>query len=364
MAMVEPYPGRDEEMKAFDDTKAGVKGLVDAGVTSIPRFFFDPPGGGSTGVDCLTSSFNGQSPDGPQLPSIDMLGLDGDRREEIVREVLRAAEEWGFFEVVNHGIPRETMDEMMEGIRRFNEQGGEEKRQLYGRDFSKKVRFTCTFDLFRTKRANWRDTLYCLMAPETPAPHELPSACRDILLEYSKQVEKLGKTLLEILSESLGLRRSYLHDMGCCQGYALLCHYYPACPQPELTMGTSRHADPSFFTVQIGGLQVLHHGQWINVVPRAGALIINIGDLLQLISNGKLVSTEHRVLANQFGPRVSMACFFNAHICASSTNYGPIKELLSPDNPPKYRDLLLSEYFEHSESRGLDGRSHLDAFRV
>ncbi|KAF3777715.1 hypothetical protein EJ110_NYTH45300 [Nymphaea thermarum] len=161
MAMVEPYPGRDEEMKAFDDTKAGVKGLVDAGITSIPRFFFDPRGGGSTGVDCLTTSFNDQSPDGPQLPSIDMLGLDGDRREEIVREVLRAAEEWGFFEVVNHSIPRDTMEEMMAGIRRFNEQGGEEKRELYGRDIRKKVRFTCTFDLFRTKRANWRDTLYC-----------------------------------------------------------------------------------------------------------------------------------------------------------------------------------------------------------
>lgn len=95
----------------------------------------------------------------------------------------------------------------------------------------------------------------------------------------------LGTRLFTLLSEALGLESSRLTDMDCAEGLTFVGHYYPACPQPELTLGTTKHSDDGFITVllqdQIGGLQILIDNQWIDVPPIPGALVVNIGDLLQ-----------------------------------------------------------------------------------
>ncbi|WOG95377.1 hypothetical protein DCAR_0414693 [Daucus carota subsp. sativus] len=81
---------------------------------------------------------------------------------------------------------------------------------------------------------------------------------------------KLGRSLFELLSEALGLDRN---------------HYYPACPEPERAIGSSKHADNDLITVldqdHIGGLQVVHQNLWLIVPPVPGALLINIGDFMQ-----------------------------------------------------------------------------------
>ncbi|KAJ6973992.1 hypothetical protein NC653_030139 [Populus alba x Populus x berolinensis] len=173
----------EKEIKAFDESKAGVKGLVDSGIVKIPPFFVVP--------ENVVSSQ--PTPAHLQIPVIDLKDIRDDpvRHEKVIEEIRSALEIWGFFQ------------------------------EYYTRDVKKKVTYTSNTLIHKTKAADWKDTLYFRMAPDSPRPEELPVVCRETTIKYSAYIRGLGDTLLKLVSEALGLNPNYLIEFGCAKGSRL-----------------------------------------------------------------------------------------------------------------------------------------------
>ncbi|PKI54914.1 hypothetical protein CRG98_024696 [Punica granatum] len=139
---------RAAEVKRFEDSKLGVKGLVDSGLDSIPRFFIHSQ-------DTLSDLRPGRP--GPDLiPTIDLSGVDSDRRPDIVEQISLACRELGFYRIVNHGVPVEILDRTIGAVKAFHEQPMEEKARVYRREMETGVSFFSNVDLFQSKAASWR----------------------------------------------------------------------------------------------------------------------------------------------------------------------------------------------------------------
>ncbi|KAI5670745.1 hypothetical protein M9H77_11109 [Catharanthus roseus] len=366
-----PKDDSENEMVSFDESKIGVKGLVDSGVQNIPKIFVRE---GAQIEKQSKSSNNNNNNNNNQVPVID-IGVDGASqdpigRSEIVKKLKDACETWGFFQIVNHGIPLSLLDKATDSTIKFHEQDPEIKKQYYSRDTTRRVIFNSNFFLYNTSKATWKDTFLCQIAPVDPNWEPLPQLFRGVMDEYGKEIERVGLILYELLSEALGLDKNYLRDMGCAEGLYFKGHYAPACPQPELTIGTVTHTDFGFLTIclqnEIGGLEVLYENEYIEVPPTRGALSVNLGDMFCICTNNKFKSVPHRALAKDVGPRINLAGFLRSNYGKGYTSrrYKPIKELLSEDNPPIYGEVTLDEYIKHYTIRGFDGVASLPHFML
>ena len=111
---------------------------------------------------------------------------------------------------------------------------------------------------------------------------------REVAYEYSSKIREVRKTLLQGISESLGLEATALENYtGFDSGFQVfVVNLYPPCPQPELALGMPPHTDHGLLTLLyqngIGGLQVKHDGKWVNVDPQPNCLIVNVADQLEV----------------------------------------------------------------------------------
>jgi len=162
------------ERKAFDGTKASVKGLVDEGLKRIPSFFHHQP-------DKYEIAYNTCH----VCPIIDLADIDNKDpiiHQKIIDKLKEACETWGFFQVVNHGIPLNILEELKDGIKRFHEQDPEVKKDLYTTDRKRPFTYNSNIGgLSNSPALNWRDSFTCYLAPDTPNPEDFPLVCRYVL---------------------------------------------------------------------------------------------------------------------------------------------------------------------------------------
>lgn len=247
------------------------------------------------------------------FPVMDMHNLKGEERMAAMERIKDACENWGFFEVINHGISHELMDRVEILAKEHYDKFMEHK-------FKEMVSAKGGLE-HEADTTDWESTFFIRHLPESNISQlpDLHPHYREAMTVFAKELEKLAEQLLEILGENLGLEKGYLKRALCgSKGptFGTKVSNYPPCPKPDLIKGLRAHTDAGglillFQDDKVSGLQLLKDGNWIDVPPLQHSIVINIGDQLEVITNGRYKSVLHRVIAQTDGNRMSLASFYN-----------------------------------------------------
>ncbi|ONK72912.1 uncharacterized protein A4U43_C04F24850 [Asparagus officinalis] len=330
----------------------------------------------STGIkhNSLPESYIRPEAERPQLnevqndDNIPVIDLSCPDKSQIINQVAHACESYGFFQVVNHGVTIELMLKMTAVAAEFFRLPAEEKMRLYSDDPAKKTRLSTSFNVRKEKVHNWRDYLRLHCYPLEDFVSDWPSKptlFREVVSTYCKEIRQLGFRLLGLISLSLGLEEDYIERVLGEQEQHMAINYYPRCPEPDLTFGLPAHTDPNALTIllqdrTVAGLQVRRNGLWFAVDPHPDAFVINIGDQLQALSNGKYKSIWHRAVVNSNKERMTIASFLCP--CNSAVISPPVK-LTANQSPAIYRSYTYDEYYKRFWSRNLDQEHCLELFK-
>ncbi|XP_052184854.1 protein DOWNY MILDEW RESISTANCE 6-like isoform X3 [Diospyros lotus] len=330
----------------------------------------------STGIQysSLPESYKRPESERPKLSEVEdcenvpIIDLDCENRSLVVQQIGEACRDYGFFQVINHGVEKEAVEKMVEAAKEFFSLPVEEKMKLYSDEPSKTVRLSTSSNVKKEKVHNWRDylRLHCFpldqYLPQWPSN---PPSFRDSAITYCMEVRRLGLRLEGAISESLGLQKAHIETVLGEQGQHMAVNFYPPCPQPELTYGLPAHTDPNTLTIllqdlHVSGLQVLHNEKWHTVKPLPNAFVVNIGDQLQALSNGRYRSVWHRATVNAGKSRISVASF----LCpADDALISPPEKLIGDGTGVVYRDFTYPEYYNKFWSRNLDQEHCLELFK-
>lgn len=304
------------------------------------------------------------------IPTVDfslLTSTDPHQRSQAINNLNKACQEWGFFMVVNHGIPENLMKEVINGTEGFFNLREEEKKEFEGKNVLDPIRRGTSFNTSKEKAFFWRDYLKVFVHPHFHSPNK-PQGYSDIMWEYCEKSRQVAKELLGGISQGLGLEECDLEktlDMK--SGFQIfIANYYPRCPQPELALGMPPHSDHGLLTLiiqnQVGGLQVQHQGKWIHVNALPNSLLVNTGDHLEIFSNGKYKSNLHKVVVNNTSLRISVAVIHGPSLEAIVSPASPLVQ--SEGNPPAYVPMKYKDYMEMQQSNQLHQKSILEQVKI
>ncbi|KAK4281261.1 hypothetical protein QN277_012780 [Acacia crassicarpa] len=295
------------------------------------------------------------------IPVIDLSEAEQGDRTPTIQKILKAAQEFGFFQVINHGFSQNLMNESMVVCKElFGGSNEANKKSNSSEDVSKSCRVkTCGVRCSPDKVHLWRDLLLHQCHPLEKWQHtwpQHPTRYQECIGAYSVEVKKLASRILALICEGLGLKCGYFEDEQLSGRMFLSVNNYPPCPEPSLTLGLSKHADSNLITILLQdgvyGLEVLKEDKWIGVEPNPHAFVVNMGCFLQVISNNKLKAAEHRVVTNPNTARTSIA-FFIASL--EDRIIEPAKDLTNELHPPIYRPCKAKDFL--TQFLAMDGDS-------
>ena len=296
------------------------------------------------------------------VPVIDIRSLwnNGNEQEynDTILQIARACREWGFFQVVNHGIAEILITNTWSQVHEFFAQPEEARLALlrtrenpwgyYNNELTKNQRDRKEVFDYTSEGV---DAIY---QSENRWP-ENDTGFRTTMQSYMASCTGLSLKLLQAFCVGLQLPADFMTD-DFASGHTsfVRLNYYPVADpmygsttehQPNADLGVHHHSDAGALTVllqdEVGGLQVYRDGFWHDIPPVPGALVINTGDMMQVWSNDLYQAAIHRVLAMHDRDRYSIPFFFNPSVKATVS---PLPTVVSETRPARYRQIKWADF--------------------
>ncbi|KAL8516769.1 hypothetical protein ACS0TY_015143 [Phlomoides rotata] len=350
----------DSSLENSYNYQKGVKHMCENGIKHVPRKYIFPAAD-RPNVATEKTPISGHS---LKLPVIDFAQLQGPNRSQVLESLAYACENYGFFQLVNHGIPEEIINNMVNVSKMFFEMPFSEREKYMSSDMYSPVRYGTSFNQTNDGVFCWRDFLKLICSPLPDVlPHwpSSPPQFRESAVSYAKETKSLFEMVVEAILESLGLNNiekktdveneeaaSLLNELEQDGSQLMVVNCYPPCPQPDLTLGMPPHSDYGFLTLllqdDVEGLQILHRDHWLAVHPVPGSFVVNVGDHLEIFSNGRYKSVLHRVLVNTMKYRISVA---SLHSLPFTSTVRPAAKLITDTNPRRYKDTDFASFLDY-----------------
>ena len=302
-----------------------------------------------------------------EIPILDLAPLcRGETSRDLARSFAKAYGETGFGYVINHGIDPALRAAVFAASKKFHALPEAEKRAIaLDRNHRGYIAIDTSTDvnsdLAEVTKPN-QSASFMMMREDPVAdpeiylsgPNQWPELAgfREACEAYVTAMSDLGRRLMHLALDALGVEdKSILSAFEVPTIWLRLLHYPPQAPEaPQDLYGSAPHKDFGCLTIlaqdEVGGLQVqTPAGEWVDAPPMPDAYVVNVGDMLHRLSNGRFLSTPHRVINRTGKERYSVPFFFDPHV---TTDIAPLKGTGAPNFTPLNFGTFLCEELEAS----------------